>query len=322
MKYKEIITKIFDGYPRQIGLPKRKDVKNYKELISIINKWNQKQRIFVSLYKYSFENTRDFILDKVWFDFDDYGYENVMILHNWLSQKNLAHFIVFSGRGYHCYILTDKKELKNNKVALINVHNSIINETKIMVDRQIIGDIARIVGIPGTYNTKRKRWCIFVDEDMLGQGHNWIKSYAEEEQIGKFSIYGRKLLSLKEYDTGIPEYEIEAITVDNLIEKINEDEILKKLKPCVAKILLSLNKLEHSYNERFIVMTHLISEGYSENDIEKILKKFMNIKKFKHCIKNERQLKYLYRRIILPPSCLTIKQKGYCELKKTCKFIR
>jgi len=324
MKYNKLIEKIYPGFPRQIGLPNRREVKSLKELMNVINIWNGKSRIFLSLYEYTFSNTHDFIIDKIWFDFDDCGYDNIIILHNWLLQKNYKHFIVFSGKGYHCYILTNKKELKNKKIALTNAQNYIINETKIEVDKQVIGDIARIVGIPGTFNCRRGRWAIFLTEEDLNKGEHFIFQKAETENIGAFEMFGKKKFDLVEYDTGISEYMAELSIADDFNAKINQDEILKGINPCIANILLQLKDLEHSYNERFIIIIYFLYElGYSETMVIDILKKFMTQKKFKHCIRDENQLKYLSKKIIMPVGCSKIKSLGYCPFKdKYCKNIK
>ncbi|NCD06658.1 MAG: hypothetical protein EOL97_11090 [Spirochaetia bacterium] len=321
MKYKDLMEKIFEGYPRQIALPNRIEVKNWKELSNIITIWNNKVRIWISLYKYSFSNTSDFIIDKIWFDFDNNEWENLTILHNWLLEKKYKHFIVFSGKGFHCYILTNKKELKNNKIALMNAQNYIMQETKIEVDKQVIGDIARVVGLPGTFNCRRGRWIIFVSSKDLEQGEDYIKQKAESEQFGDFEMFGEKLFDMTEWDTGIAEYRAEISIVDDFDSKIKEDELLKAVPPCIANILLHLKDLENSYNERFIVIAYLLNElGYSEKMVEDTLKKFMTPKKFFHCIKEERQISHIAKRVFVPVGGSKIRSLGYCPTpNKRCE---
>ena len=322
MKYKEIIESIFSGYPRHLGMPDRKEIKSWKELSTNIKVWNGKLRLWLSLYKYSYTNNTDFIIDKIWFDFDDNGYDNIIVLHNWLLQKKYKHFIIFSGKGFHCYILTNKKELNNNKIALTNAQNYIISETKIDVDKQVIGDVARVVGIPGTYNCRRKRWIIFLTEKDLQQGENFILNKAETEKIGTLEMFGKIPFDLIEHDTGISEYRAELSIADDLNIKIESDELLKAINPCIANILLQFKDLNHSYNERFIIITYLLWElGYSETMVEDTLKKFMTNKKYNHCIKDERQIKYLSKRFIMPVGCAKIKSMGYCPFadNKRCK---
>jgi hypothetical protein len=325
MKYQKLISEIYKGFPRQVGLPNRLDVNNYNELEDIIKTWNKKKRIWIALYKYSYTNTSDFIIDKLWLDFDQDPYANVMVLHTWLVQHDYRHFIIFSGNGFHVYILTNKKELKNNTIALRNSQQFIINETKVNVDKQVIGDIARVVGLPGTMNVKENtnRWIIFVTEEDLEKGEDFIKEKAKFEQIGEFKIYGTKNFPIEDFDNGVPEYDVINLNYENLNKQIEEDKLLKILKPCVANILLMLKEQEHSYTERFYVILSLKEAGYGEQDIENILQRFMKKEKFNHCVKNERQLKYLFRKEILPPGCETLKLKGYCPLNKNknCKFI-
>jgi hypothetical protein len=104
--------------------------------------------------------------------------------------------------------------------------------------------------------------------------------------------------------------------------KIESDELLKAINPCIANILLQFKDLNHSYNERFIIITYLLWElGYSETMVEDTLKKFMTNKKYNHCIKDERQIKYLSKRFIMPVGCAKIKSMGYCPFadNKRCK---
>jgi hypothetical protein len=323
MEYFKLLQKIYTGFPRQIGLPERQDINSIKELENIIKIWNMKKRIFISLYKYSFNSTSVTSLPVIWFDCDVNPYENIIILHEWLTQKNIKHFIIFSGQGFHAYIITKNEELNNSKICLMNIQQYIINETKIDTDKQTLGDLARLVGIPGTFNTKRKRWIIFITNEDLEKGYEFIKEKAEFEHIGEFKIYGEKEFSIKQFDNGVPEYDAINLNYENLNKQIEEDKLLKILKPCVANILLMLKEQEHSYTERFYVILSLKEAGYGEQDIENILQRFMKKEKFNHCVKNERQLKYLFRKEILPPGCETLKLKGYCPLNKNkyCKFI-
>ena len=324
MKYLELIDKIFPGYPRQVGMPERRDIYSINELESIIQNWNQKKRIFLSLYNYSFNNINNLKIDKIWFDLDINGYENIIILHSWLVQKKYKHFMVFSGGGFHCYILTQDVELRNSKVAVINSQHYILNETKVQCDPQVIGDVARLVGLPGTYNCKRKRWVIFITEDDLEQGEATIKEKAESDNFGRFKIYGDEPFPISDFDTGIAEYQLLIPIAENLNEKLNTDEDLKYMKPCVANILLNLKTMEHSYNERYTVIIQLIEDGFGESDIEGILKVFLTHEKYEHCIKKERQVRYLFKKNILPPGCNVLKQKGYCPLPngKLCKYVK
>ncbi len=137
--YYDILKKLYPTYPRQVGYPERREVRSFDELVKNIKIFNKKQRIFISIYNYSFNNTQQVDVPFIFFDFDSVvkvtkkeiivsPYENAMTLYNYVKAQNLKSFFVFSGGGFHCYILTKNyKNLSNPKSSNVDIFNFHLN---------------------------------------------------------------------------------------------------------------------------------------------------------------------------------------------------
>jgi hypothetical protein len=62
-----------------------------------------------------------------------------------------------------------------------------------------------------------------------------------------------------------------------------------------------------------MIITALRDLCYTKEDTKKLLKRFLHPKKYRHCVTEENQVDYLYKRSDLYfPSCRTIKEDGLC----------
>ena len=70
---------------------------------------------------------------------------------------------------FHIYLWTKNyHELDSKKSTLFNAHKHIINEYSLTyVDPAVVGDIARLATIPGTFNFKRKSFAIPITVDEI-----------------------------------------------------------------------------------------------------------------------------------------------------------
>jgi len=298
-------------------MPKRKVV-NEETFYELINKYNTYKNIYVALYRCD-ENGEysDVTIDKVFFDFDgDTCYNDILKLHNYLLENNYKHLLVFSGRGFHVYLFTIPRRLKNPKVALTNVHKHFIKLLELNLDTQIVGDVARMARVPNTFNIKRKKYCIPITRKDLMLGFEHIKKKADK-QFFKYYYYGEKLFDITPFDTN-KQYEADVLEIDEQTRvKIKEDEFLKTLPPCVANLLV---KRVCGWKERYMIITFLRDLGYSLGDVREILRKFLDPQKYRHCVYTEKQDRYLFRRPELPfPKCETIKLNGLCPYKTKTK---
>ena len=358
------MLQLFDKFPRQI-LVTRKRVETKADMLRKINKNNGFQRVFVSVYNYTGNNSFDDLnldLDKIWFDLDSkQSLDNLMKFHNWCMEKNYKHIMFFSGKGFHIYILTkDYNKIDNKRSTLRNIHRHIAKTLGLSIgssetsdiDEHIIGDVARLVTVPGTFNTKRRRYCICVTEEDLKEGIDFIREKAKK-QINKYTYYGKNYLPINEYNVKSSEYEEEVMEVSDKLKKIiASDELLTNIPPCIKSWLhASKNRNKKKlwdgwigWKRRGWIFMWLRDLGLWRKEINEgmpamlsetigIAKKYFSENEFIHsCTKNkapnieefgEEQPQYLYRPYVRErngfPSCQTIKLNGDCPIKGLCK---
>jgi len=283
-----------------------------KDFYDYINCYNGKKRLFSSVYNYTgnFEYDRIALkVDKVFFDFDgDDCLKNVWDFVNECIKNDYKFITFFSGAGFHVYVFTTAKHLDNPKLALTRFQMMFSG-----MDRTSIGDVARVATIPNTYNTKRGRFCIPVTLGDLSLGYEHIRELATEQRYD-IQFYGDTLVDLSTFDG--PEEERHYHVFDEPRVEIEE---IKELPPCINDLLSYEKK---GFRGRFLIIVYLKDAGYLENQIEDIIRKYCAGKEAEHCIKEERQVKYLYWKDIMFPSCDQMKCDGRCPVVDFCEFTR
>ena len=88
---------------------------------------------------------------------------------------------------------------------------------------------------------------------------------------------------------------------------------MKNLPRCIKNMINS----EHiGYKKRYNMILYFKEIGYLKDEIYKILEKILTPQKLYHCIKEERQLQYLFSRDDLTfPCCDKLHEDGYCYKK-------
>lgn len=324
---------LYGRFPRQVAIPYRINVKNKEEFYKFINQHNGKRRIFTTLYNYANGSQKEKIMvDKVWFDLDSgNSFENLKKLHTWAKEKNYKHLMVFSGGGFHFYLLTkDYKDLENPKFALRSAQQTIAAEVgltigrpdKADIDEHIIGDIARVVTVVNTFNVKRRRYCIPLTEEDIEKGADFIRQKAAK-QVLDLHWYGKKLFSMKEFD-GAPQLgKIEELDMETQ-NRISRDTDLKKLPPCIAAKFLDDYI---SFRERFHIYSWMRDLGYTVDEVKQFVKKYWShidggptARNLADYIIKNRQIESVFiRDDILAASCETLRYEGMC-VKRVCKW--
>lgn len=334
-----MINEMYNLFPRQVAIPKRCDINTMDELMKFVEKWNGKVRIFVSVYNYTAkeeEDLKNLKVNKLFFDLDSQkGYENTIKFHFWLMEKNYKHVILFSGNGFHVYVFSKNFEkLKNKKDALYNAQHHIAKEVGLTIgdpkiadiDEHIIGDIARVATMVGTWNIKRERFCVCLTESLLLTSYEIIKEYAKTQNLG-FKFYGKELLDISQFDTIRPNH-IEAFHSNPEVKiKIDKDDFLKKLPPCIANMLC----LKHlGYKKRGYVICYLRDSGYLLNETIQILRTYLSTSEYLHCCTRgmapghttfgEMQPQYFYKSYVRDkisfPGCRKLKMYGECPYQE------
>ena len=317
MKFAEQLKILYPHFPRHFAKPERKAVNSFEELMKQINDYNGICRCYCSIY--NFPDIANLVVDKVCFDFDDDSGKNGDIrclvdtkaLHE--KVKDVKHAIVFSGRGFHVYIFTDSEKLQNPKEAIKNFQTKMEVDLELMLDRTIKGDIARILTIPGTFNIRRNRFAIFVSDEDLKMGYEYIKEKAKK-QHSELTIYGEKLLSLKEFDTATVRINMEDFKMTDYNETV-EEEVLKNAPPCIIRML----KEDGDFRSRWLFTLYMKEMGHSADVTNEIAKKYFS--KFKRTdrykdnythYKKVKTLNYVYSKEDFFPNCATIYSEGKC----------
>jgi len=320
------MKKLIPKLPIELGFPRRVYCGSRKFLYTMVNKYNKIKNVYFSLYSCGKDRDygedtrfRKFNIHMIYFDFDEASaFFDVCKLHDYCKSKNINHTMVFSGGGYHFYIFTKKgKKLKNPKSALRKSQDFFCKMLGLNLDEHVRGDIKRISRVPNTWNKKRKRYCIPISEEDLKEGEAFIKKKASKQHF-QFYFYGNDFFDISKYDTGERGDRLEFPEVEKKLKiKIKGDEVLKSLPLCISSLLARGNP---GWRERYLIISYLRDSGYIQSEVVEILQKFLTKAKFNHCVYEEEQVKYLFRRSeLFFPSCIAMRNEGRCPKKKKCK---
>jgi len=312
---------MFVKFPCEVG-PPRKVVKNIKEYLAYINLNNgKKTAIYKSVYKFDEIITEPYVkpdynsavVDCIYFDFDDKScnaWNECFKLHFDCMKMNYKHSINMSGRGFHCFIYINNHPLSHKKEAIRGGQEYFIKQNKLTVDAQVIGNVAQMARIPNTYHPKAKRFCIPLTREQFEQGDSFCKSLAEHQNFVKDIMIGDKLFDISVFD-------VERETkIDLTIPSITNRGPIKKgdVSPLIARLMCNENA---GWKDRYLIILYFKELDYSKDDVFDILKDCLSEKKFYHCVREEKQLQYLFSRDdLLFPSFEKLRDEGRCMSKK------
>lgn len=320
---------LIPDFPRDIGTPQRMKIETVEQFIETVKKFNGTKRIFYSLY-----NRNNPVVDKVWFDFDSpQSYNNAKKMKDYCIEKNLKHMIVFSGGGFHFYIFAKSDITKPQKELLDRTHRYLAQQLNMTIgqpetediDCHIIGDIARIVTLPGTYNIRRKRWARSIPDSIFSLGLEAIHNYCRPNggPDGKFRlfIYGENLFDFSEIKYKRLDIEMTNIKIEYEI-KIDDERLQKICPPCIISMLVE----KGCFKSRYFSSFYLKELGFSSEQINKIAEKyFSKFPRTDHFKNNYEQyckaqgvLKQLFtssKNDFCFPNCETLQRNSLCPGK-------
>jgi hypothetical protein len=310
----------------QLAFPKRitfrATLSDYKRARDLIKKHNGMTAVYRTIYNFEGEPTsRNAIIDKIFFDFDhsetapNEALFGLRRLHEYLDQENIKHTMFFSGRGFHLFLFTEKRhsrEFENPTAVTRNAHNHICQEAGVKPDPKT-KDVLRVARLPNTVNIKTGLCCIPLNRDEIYLSRDEILELAKRQRLGPISNMkkeGAEVLKLDDFD--FKAFDATSYEVAGSVEDVL---IFDGLPKCVA---YSLQQGDCGFHERYAIITALRELCYSREDAQDILRSYLSIEKYRHCIHEEHQLDYLYDRTdLLFPSCDTLKAQGLCI--KGCK---
>lgn len=310
------------NFPREVGAP-RKVVYGRQEYLDYINLYNGKKKsIYNSIYHFDIVNYKpeydSAVLTCLFFDFDDKdcdSYKEIKKLHDYCFGKNIQHKLVMSGRGYHCYIITETYRANNTRDTIYNAQHFFIDMLDLDVDPHVIGNPAQLSRVINTWNGKWEgdgdRFCIPITKEQFDKGDDYIKQLSNKQNFVNNIICDNKFI-LNNYDFAINSFENDSSIkpVDIKLENTNIP-----FPPCLVNIIKRGNM---RWKERYLLILYMKEMGYSITNAYEILNTVCSSKTFNHCVNEEKQLQYLYERNDLTfPCCNKINMDGYCPGKCT-----
>ncbi len=187
------------------------------------------------------------------------------------------------------------------------------------IDFHIIGDIARVSRMPGSYDTNRKIYAQSIKRNQL----TTIKDLQQlaKKQNNKIYWYGDDKIDISKFDSepincniDIPEYDYDYDKLD----------IMKNIPPCIIDILTNKDN-KGDWRGRWMTTLYFKEKGYPKSMINKIAEQFFKPvvrydalkNNYNHWVKvNCMNLVYGNEELIFP-NCAKIYEEGYCHGK--CK---
>ncbi len=290
---------LVNRFPRQMGRPFKDfiaydidDVNNY------ILKYGGFYGIHISTYAFStidkgMIDYESAIIDKVYGDIDSI---------DWLNQiRRVFKLIVYdydiisrytmSGEGVHFYIFC-REQIEHKRNTIFNFLTFLERKLNVNIDSQIKGDLARSFRIPETYNHRRKRYAICMDEDLIfNHTKEEIHKIAEKfpPYRPKKIWYGNNLADLSVFDKDSYMYGIKMPTQLNgnllNLEQIKKLNLPTKIFPPCVRSWLANDDLRHK--GRFSLIIYLRDQTITYipllyKEIVSILKNILNENRWKH----------------------------------------
>lgn len=284
-------------------------------------------------------------------------WEDIKKIEDILKTRDILRVWVFSGGGSHLYIyieneVVNKKEFCRN--ALNHISRMIYNKSnekkyvnkdgkkviRKLYDPKCPLKLSQLARVIGTYNPRRKQYCISLIEDDFKLD---IKNIIEKSKkannkihyLGHKLMFFPKILDTELFSNGC------SVVLETLkdLENVpnNLKDLLKSLGilwcdiPNCMKYFLRLNQ-KLDYTERYLLITFLYRCGLSKKEIIEVLRLVLTPDRFFHCcgeIKNEYKPNSIERSRVETQiediidndyyiSCSQVRDFGFCH--KNCSF--
>lgn len=354
---------LYDRFPRRYGKSK-KIVYTKKDFLSFANRDNGYGDVFISVYAYERlkqingiyrVDSESAIIDKIFMDMDfkDWESEDQLFLKitnlekEYLRKDNILRVWSFSGGGFHLYVYIsnrpdNKKSFCRNASSYISklvcdeeetYENDEFGKIRRLWDPHCPIKLSQMARVIGTYNPRRRLFCVSLTEEDIDKGLDLIKKKAQKQNIG-INYLGKKPMQFdKSFDTeeifdkcsALIESGVEEFS-DNLSELLKSFGILWHEIPICIKQFMRINS-KLNYTERYLLITFLYRCGLTENEIKEVLKIVLSADRLFHCcgiIKNGFTPSSLQRSRVetqIPDiidndyyiSCMQIRNYGFCS---------
>jgi hypothetical protein len=237
----QIINHITNNtYPRGLGNPMRANANGYfiannaEDILTFI-KDNKYINVYLTVYGFTeYINPKvdkiNAVIDRIPFDFDDVNdisnaHRDMKKWYRWCARHNIIPTITFSGKkGFHGFIFIDPIELRYPDKVIRRFVDEMNSEAKFTtLDSSVVGDLNRIIRIPGSKHKSTGRYCTFINpneflsytiQDIINLSEN-VQEYIPERVQAPYEITAY----LKQLDDIIAEEErVKAITPQEMIQ--------------------------------------------------------------------------------------------------------
>ena len=254
------LSYIYNRFPRRFSAPEQRTIFSLKELEDNINAYQDAcPRMGCAAFDYD-GDTSTITLDRLPFDFDhDDAIGDMRRMHK--AYRNIEHFMCLSGKGFHFWMFCRGANGVQDPVQTCRLaYADIEKKVGVKNDPSLTRNApAHMLGIPNTYNCRRGRYRIFVTEEDLEQGYEYILKKAENPSP-EIVIYGAELFDLSPYRCAArahaPAQPIQPIANLPTIGP----EWLQKQPLFIQKWLTDADLCNH--RTRFLAMLWLKKQGY------------------------------------------------------------
>jgi len=335
---------LFNRFPREMGLPWRVPVSNWKEVMRIVNENNGIRDVFISLY-----DTKYYVIDKIFFDLDILDLKLAGKFYLFLKEKGFSVIPFFSGKkGFHFFVLLKPfrfRDLDQAKAVLRRVSFTLVDEAGMykkvskgeyeykvsLLDSKVFGDIKKFARFPNTLRPPENvTYATYLPDDFYTMSweefFEWVKHTHYDMQYEIKLNY--RIIDIETTDA-FYDYMLIPQTTYSQITTIRETTIKDKdrerlyrylskiLRPCILRHLFTEDP---PHDIRTAATIDLMWAGFTVEDIVEIYRKIGWVD-FNERI-TEYQVRYIFRRGLYPYSCRKLKQLGYCNLPEDeyCDF--
>lgn len=231
-------------------------------------------------------------------------YVNIIKLEEYLRNLDLLRIWVFSGGGFHLYLYVNNdpfnKKVFNRNCAdflsdLVCDKDGTYYDEKIKLRKRRLWDphsppkLSQMARVIGTYNPRRKLYCISLTEEDLDKGFEHIKQMAKHPLIN-INYLGKNIIK---FSSSFDSNEIlESCSLTFELEKYDYPDNIKDLlysfgmlfneiPLCIKRFMKPNQPLD--YHERYILITYLYRCGLSKNEIIEVLKIILTSDRLYHC---------------------------------------
>ena len=365
---RRLIEQVYGGMPREFARPQRQVVDSTDELVALVDQYNGLSDCFVSAHAFAGGKTSydEVVINKSVFDFDgEWG--ALVRAHEYLEERDVAHFVVFSGSdgSGHLYVLVkptrhqqsleyfqrnvliDRIGLRSCKSCGNEVDrrdNSVVapwhcpvcddlrtrGDTRLAVDSNLVGDITTMIRIPNTWNPGAERFCVPLRPEEVTDDPAAVAELAAEQrdlELGDI-VCGSKTPDITQHKERAEElYQAQRekrrmagfVSDRAVLEEFEADvtpaEMMENIDcECVRSMVTDeqdrRTKPALGHEDRRILITYLVEEGYNPEEISRFLRFALDEEKAKHSIVDEEAPVRLWRDGVRFPNAVSLKRLG------------